>query len=141
MPQLIPWCKTFLTPTSWSVSIVAVLHSLFIPTLSMSPWQQLVFGAWADASDPSRPDGSRTGGYVITLDTEQIFGHGQEDDVAVMAWRSFKLTRKIAGSNDGETQAPSFADESLWLAQLAWSQWSSRTRVIRNILSFGPDWI
>ena len=64
-----------------------------------------------------RPDGSRTGGYVITLATEKLFGHGQEDDVSVMAWRSFKLLRKIAGSNNGETQALAFADESLWLAR------------------------
>ena len=59
---------------------------------------------------------------MITLATEKLFGHGQEDDVSVMAWRSFKLPRKIAGSNNGETQALAFADESLWLAQLAWSE-------------------
>ena len=59
---------------------------------------------------------------MITLATEKLFGHGQEDDVSVMAWRSFKLTRKIAGSNNGETQALAFADESLWLARLAWSE-------------------
>ena len=41
---------------------------------------------------------------MITLATEKLFGHGQEDDVSVVAWRSFKLPRKIAGSNNGETQ-------------------------------------
>ena len=69
-----------------------------------------------------RQDGSRTGGYVITLATEELFGHGQEDDVSVMSWRSSKLPRKIAGSNNGETQALAFADESLWLVCLAWSE-------------------
>ena len=69
---------------------------------------------------PTR-DGSRTRGFVLTLATEKLFGHGQEDDVSVMAWRSFKLPMKIAGSNNGETQAIEFADESLWLARLAWS--------------------
>ena len=49
------------------------------------------FASWADASDRFRPDGSRTGGHVITLATEKLFGHGQEDDVSLMAWRSFKL--------------------------------------------------
>ena len=39
-----------------------------------------------------------------------------------MAWRFFKLLRKIAGSNNGETQTLAFADESLWLARLAWSE-------------------
>ena len=46
--------------------------------------QQLVFASWADASDRPRPDGSRTGGCVITLATEKLFGHGQEDDVSGM---------------------------------------------------------
>ena len=81
-----------------------------------------VFASWADASDRPRPDGSRTRGYVKTLATEKLFAHGQEDDVSVMAWRSFKLPKKIAGSNDGETQTLAFADESLWLARLAWSE-------------------
>ena len=39
-----------------------------------------------------------------------------------MAWRSIKLPRNIAGSNNGETQALAFADESLWLVRLAWSE-------------------
>ena len=59
---------------------------------------------------------------MITLATERLFRHGQEDDVSVMSWRSFKLPRKIAGSNNGETQALAFADESLWLVRLAWSE-------------------
>ena len=98
-------------------------HSLFIFTPSMrlrgNSW---FFASWADASDRPRADGSRTGGYVITLATEELFGHGQEDDVSVVSWRSFKLPRKIAGSNNGETQALAFADESLCLVRLAWSE-------------------
>ena len=70
----------------------------------------------------SPPDGSRSRGYAITLASEKLFGHGQDDDVSVMAWRSFKLPRKIAGSNNGETQALAFADESLWLVRLALSE-------------------
>ena len=73
---------------------VAVLHNLFIFTLSMrlrdSSW---VFVSWVDASDRPRPDGSRTGGCVITLATEELFGHGQEDYVSVMSWRSFERPR------------------------------------------------
>ena len=87
-------------------------------TFNETPWQQVVFASWADVSDRPRPDGSRTGGYVITLATDKLF----EDDVSVIAWRSFKLPRKIAGSNNGETQATAFADESLWLARLAGSE-------------------
>ena len=59
---------------------------------------------------------------MITLATEKLFGHGREDDVSVVAWRSFKPPRKFAGSNNGETQVLAFADESLWLARRAWSE-------------------
>ena len=52
---------------------------------------------------------------MITLASEKLFGRGQEDEVSVMAWRPFKLPRKIAGSNKVETQPLAFADESLWL--------------------------
>ena len=97
-------------------------QSLHLHSFDETPWQQLVFASWADASDRPRPDGSRTGGDVILLATEKLFGHGQEDDVSVMAWRSFKLPWKIAGSNNGETQALAFADESLWLVRLARSE-------------------
>ena len=70
-------------------------QSLHFHSFNETPWHQLVFASWADASDRPRPDGSRTGGSVISLATEKLFG----DDVSVMAWRSFKLPRKIAGSN------------------------------------------
>ena len=59
-------------------------QSLLCHSFNETPWQQLVFASWADASDRLRPDGSRTRGYVITLATENLFGHGQEDDVSVM---------------------------------------------------------
>ena len=36
----------------------------------------------------------------MTLPTEKSFGQGQEDDVSLIAWCSFKLPRKIAGSRD-----------------------------------------
>ena len=56
-------------------------QSLHFHSFNMTPWHQLVFASWADASDRPRPDGSRTRGYVITLATEKSSGHGQEDDV------------------------------------------------------------
>ena len=42
-------------------------QSLHFYSFNETPWQQLVFASWADASDRLHPDGSRTGGYVITL--------------------------------------------------------------------------
>ena len=97
-------------------------QALHFHSFNKTPWHQSVFASWTDASDRPCRDESRTGGDVITLATEKLFGRGQEDDVSVMGRRSFKLPRKIAGSNNGETQALAFADESLWLARLAWSE-------------------
>ena len=88
------WCKIFWTPTIDRDLRRGAAQSLHFHSFNETPWQQLVFASWADASDRPRPDGSRTGGYVITLATEELFGHGQEDDVSVMSWRSFKLPRK-----------------------------------------------
>ena len=62
-------------------------QSLHFHSSNKTPWHQLVFASWADASDRPRPDGSRTSGYVLTLATEKLVGHGQADDVSVMAWR------------------------------------------------------
>ena len=78
--------------------------------------------AWhtmAAESGRPRPDDSRTGGFALTLATEKSFGQNQEDDVSLMP-------RKIAGSNNGDTQALAFADEHFWLARLAWSVSSGR---------------
>ena len=58
-------------------------ESLHFHSFNETPWQ-LVFASWADASDRPRQDGSRTGGYVITLATEKLFGHGQEDGLAIL---------------------------------------------------------
>ena len=127
-PTLCGWCcREVMWSWTWSergvfVRILLTVGSENTYTFNETPWQQVVFASGADASDRPRPDGSQTGGYVTTLATEKLFGHGQEDDVSVTAWRSFKPPRKIAGSNNGETQATAFADESLWLAWLAWSE-------------------
>ena len=32
---------------------------------------------------------------MTTLTTEELCGHGQEDDVSVVSWRSFKLRREV----------------------------------------------
>ena len=55
-------------------------QSLHFHSFNETAWQQLVFASWADASDRPRPDGSRTGGYVITLASEKLFGHWWSGD-------------------------------------------------------------
>ena len=49
-------------------------RSLRFHSYNETPWHQLVFASWADASDRPRPDGSRTGGYVLILASEKLFG-------------------------------------------------------------------
>ena len=69
-------------PTNWSEICVAVLHSLFIFT-SM----RLRGNSWFLLRGPMRaivPVQMDLGGSVISLATEELFGHGQEDDFSVM---------------------------------------------------------
>ena len=95
-------------------------QSLHFHSFNETPWHQLVFASWADASDRSRPDGSRTGGYVITLATEKLFGwprrRCQRIGLAILQTTEVNLLdQTLVG-----TQALAFANESLWLARLAW---------------------
>ena len=60
-------------------------QSFHFHSFSETPWHQLVSASWADASDRPRSDGFGTGGCVMTLATEKLCGHGEEDDVSVMA--------------------------------------------------------
>ena len=69
--------------------------------------------------------GSETGSWWFLLrGPMRAIGPVQMDlgQEVMKASRSFKLQMKIAGSNNGETQATAFADESLWFARLVWSE-------------------
>ena len=56
------------------------------------------------------------------LDANKLVRDMRRSAAQSLHWRFFKLPRKIAGSNNGETLALALADESLWLARLAWSE-------------------
>ena len=92
-------------------------QSLHFHSFSETPWHQVVFASWADASDRPRPDGSRTGGLCDNSGYRK----------AVRTWSRRRcqrgdpssFPRKIAGSNNGETQALAFADESIPLVGTA----------------------
>ncbi|CAK0886214.1 unnamed protein product [Prorocentrum cordatum] len=84
-------------------------------------WHELWMVQWADASDKLRPDGSKTGGLVTGLSTPD-FATGSMANVSILGWRSFKLPRKISGSNNNETQSTAFGDEMLWLSRLMWAE-------------------
>ena len=88
MRQLIPVVQDLLDANK----LVRDMHrssaqSLHFHTFNESPWQQMVSASWADVSDRPRPEGSRTGGYVITLATEKLFGQRrrcQRDGLAIL---------------------------------------------------------
>ena len=44
-------------------------QSLHFHSFNETPWHQLVFASWADASDRPRPHGSRTGSYRPSVQT------------------------------------------------------------------------
>ena len=70
--QLGRWCMICWTQASLFETCDEVLRkTLRFHSFDGTPWRQLVFGSWADASDRPRPDGTRTGGFVITLATEE----------------------------------------------------------------------
>ena len=82
MRQLGRWCMICWTQASLFETCDEVLRkTLRFHSFDGTPWRQLVFGSWADASDRPRPDGTRTGGFVITLATEESFGQGQDDGI------------------------------------------------------------
>ena len=61
------------------------------------------------------------------------FRQGHEAGSNVIAWRSFRLPRKVIGSNGGESQALSFGEENLWLIRFAWAEMHG-VRVVRHEL-------
>ena len=90
-------------------------------TFGHCPWYDLGFAQYGDASPNNRPRGYSTGGQ-LTLLVDETFRAGMESPSNVVGWRSFKLPRKVLGSNGGEAQVFSFAEETLWLCRLAWAE-------------------
>ena len=84
-------------------------------------WLSMIFVVWADGSPGNRPDGSSTCGILGGM-AGPVFYEGQEDDVTVLHWRSFKAPRKVTGSNGPEGQAVEYGEELLWLMRLMWCE-------------------
>ena len=60
-------------------------------------------------------------GGILILMTSPEFRRGEEAWCHVVAWESFKLPRKVVGSNGVEAQVFSIAEEALWLARISWA--------------------
>ena len=117
-----PWKYAFVMSHDLTVRRSHETHERRMFNPSMSQVGESVLTRAVSSRSPRLTNRLLNNGAVITLATEKLFGRGQDDDVSVMGRRSFKLPMKIAGSNNGETQALEFAGESLWLAWLAWSE-------------------
>lgn len=76
-------------------------------------WRQLAVLGWADASQKSRPDQSSTMGTVIGVAPRDIL-QGEEQVVAIVAWRSSKTPRQVLGSNGAEVQAITVTEDDVF---------------------------
>ena len=76
-------------------------------------WRQLAILGWADASQKSRPDQSSTMGTVIGVAPCDIL-QGEEQVVALVAWRSSKTPRQVLGSNGAEVQAITVTEDDVF---------------------------
>ena len=75
---------------------------------------------FADASLRNRPDGSSTGGYVACLGTVESV-QGGVTPLSPLAWRSWKLERKVSASNHAEVQACTVGESLLFRLRVLWS--------------------
>ena len=83
-------------------------------------WHELVQVTWADAGKGNRSDGSSTGGLVIAMAAPEIMS-GRESPVSMLDWRSWKLDRKVVGTNGAEAQAVYEGEDKGWKCRVLWA--------------------
>ena len=66
--------------------------------------QDLAVITWCDASQHNRPDKSSTLGLLTAIGPKTML-EGEEEEIAIVTWRSSKTPRQCLGSNGAETQA------------------------------------
>ena len=100
-------------------------------------WRQLAVLGWADASQKSRPDQSSTMGTVIGVAPRDIL-QGEEQVVAIVAWRSSKTPRQVLGSNGAEVQAITVTEDDVFSCSNPadgneWCQYSAHTNLYQQV--------
>ena len=83
-------------------------------------WYDLVQVTWADAGKGNRTDGSSTGGLVVAIAAPEIMS-GRESPVSFLDWRSWKLDRKVVGTNGAEAQAVYEGEDKGWKCRILWA--------------------
>jgi hypothetical protein len=84
-------------------------QKLRFSNLGHPAWTTVGATQYVDASQGNRPRGHSTGG-MVTLMTGEDFRLGKEAPASLMGWRSFRLPRKVLGSNGGEAQVFTFGE-------------------------------
>eukprot|EP00435_Cladocopium_sp_Y103_P019899 s669_g4.t2 len=67
-------------------------------------WRELCVVVWADASNSNRPDRGSTMGIIAGCAPRSIL-EGEEQQVALLNWKSSKTPRQTLGSNGAEVQS------------------------------------
>ena len=73
--------------------------------------QDLAVITWCDASQHNRPDKSSTLGLLTAIGPRTML-EGEEEEIAIVTWRSSKTPRQCLGSNGAETQAITEGEDS-----------------------------
>ena len=101
-------------------------QEMIFPTFGDAPWTTIGIVQYCDAAKGNRPNCFSTGGLLNTLLDGQ-FRAGHVRQIGILNWRSFKLPRKVAGSNSSEGQALAFGEEMLRLSRLSWAECHGKT--------------
>ena len=83
------------------------------------PIDQMSFVAFHDAGWASRPDGSSQGGYMIMACNQRLLD-GQDSQISLIEWKSWKLKRVCRSSLSAECQAMAEALDNLNFTRFFW---------------------
>ena len=94
-----------------------VFHNFNFGRKNKLEYHELIFLHWGDAGHNNRPTGGSTGGFVSGISTPDIL-NGNETQVSMIDWRSWKLRRPARGSNGSEAQGIAEAEDKGWRSRL-----------------------
>ena len=83
------------------------------------PIEQLSFVAFHEAGWASRPDGSSQGGYMIMACNQRLLD-GQDSQISLIEWKSWKLKSVCRSSLSAECQAMAEALDNLNFTRFFW---------------------
>jgi hypothetical protein len=92
-----------------------VLHAFNAGRPTLLTWNELVMVTWTDTAKVHER------GVIIIAFAPPEIEAGKESKVAIFDWRTWRLRRKVIGSNGAETQALYENEDHAWSARLFWA--------------------